>query len=83
MLNISESTTSSTTRQVQVWWPGVSAKTEELVKKCSTCMKLAPPIREPLISSKLPKHPWERIATDLFELNKQPYLLLVDYYSCY
>ena len=44
-------------------------------------MKLAPPIREPLISSKLPKHPWKRIATDLFELNKQPYLLLVDYYS--
>ena len=36
-----------------------------------------------MISSKLPKHPWERIATDLFELNKQPYLLLVDYYSCY
>ena len=64
-----------------VWWPGVSAQTEEFVKRCSTCMKLAPPIREPLISSKLPKHPWERIATDLFELNKQPYLLLVDYYA--
>ena len=66
-----------------VWWPGVSAQTEEFIKRCSTCMKLAPPIREPLISSKLPKHPWERIATDLFELNKQPYLLLVDYYSRY
>ena len=36
-----------------------------------------------MISSKLPKHPWERIATDLFELNKQAYLLLVDYYSRY
>ena len=46
-------------------------------------MKLAPPTREPMISSKLPKHPWERIATDLFELNKQSYLLLVDYYSRY
>ena len=62
-----------------VWWPEVSAQTEEFL----TCMKLALPIREPLISSKLPKHPWERIATDLFELNKQPYLLLVDYYSRY
>ena len=41
-------------------------------------MKLAPPVREPMISSKLPKHPWERIATDLFEMNKQTYLLLVD-----
>ena len=63
-----------------IWWPGVSAQAEEFVKKCS---KVAPPIREPLISFKLPKHPWERIATDLFELNKQPYLLLVDYYFCY
>ena len=46
-------------------------------------MNLAPPVREPMISSKLPKHPWERIATDLFEMNKQTYLLLVDYYSHY
>ena len=30
-----------------------------------------------------PKHPWERIATDLFELNKQTYILFVDYYSRY
>ena len=49
-------------------------------KNLSICMKLAPPIRVPLISS---KHPWERIATDLFELNKQTYLLLVDFYSRY
>ena len=66
-----------------VWWPGASAQIEQFVKKCSTCMKLAPPVREPMISSKLPKHPWERIATDLFEMNKQTYLLLVDYYSRY
>ena len=52
----------------------VSAQIEEFVKKCSTCMKLAPPVREPMIISKLPKHPWERIATDFFELNKQTYV---------
>ena len=63
-----------------VWWTRVSAQAEEFVKNCS---KVAPPIREPLINFKLPKHPWERIATDLFELNKQPYLLLVDYYFRY
>ena len=62
-----------------VWWPGVSAQAEEFVK----CSKVAPPIRESLISFKLPKHPWERIATDLFELNKKPYLLLIDYYFRY
>ena len=42
-------------------------------------MKLVPPVREPMISSKLSKHPWERIATDLFKLDKQTYLLIVDY----
>ena len=36
-----------------------------------------------MISSKLSKHPWERIATDLFELNKQTYVLFVYYCSCY
>ena len=66
-----------------VWWPGVSVQTEEFVKKCSTCVKLTHPANEPMISSKLPKHPWEKIATDLFELNKQTYILFVDYYSRY
>ena len=42
-------------------------------------MKLVPPVREPMISSKLPNLPWERIATDLFKLDKQTYLLIVDY----
>ena len=68
-----------------VWWPGVSAQIKEFVKKCSTCVKLAYPPKLPMISSKLPKHPWERIATDLFELNNQMYILVlfVDYYSLY
>ena len=66
-----------------VWWPGVSVETEEFVKKCSTCVKLTHPANEPMISSKLPKHPWERIVTDLFELHKQTYILFVDYYSRY
>ena len=64
-----------------VTWPGVSAQIEGFVKKCSTCVKLTHPANQPMISSKLPKHPWERIATDLFELNKQTYILFVDYYS--
>ena len=64
-------------------WPGVSAQIEGFVKKCLTCVKLTHPANQPMISSKLPKHPWERIATDPFELNKQTYILFVDYHSRY
>ena len=50
---------------------------------CSTCMKLTLPIREAMLSSTLPKYPWERVGTDLFQTNKQTYLLIVDYFSRY
>ena len=53
-----------------VWWPEVSSKMEDFIKQCSTCMKHAPPVREPILSSTLPKYPWERVGTDLFELNE-------------
>ena len=66
-----------------VWWLGVSIQTEEFVKKCSNCVKVTHPANDPMISFKLPKHPWETIATDLFEQNNQTYILFVDYYSCY
>jgi len=33
-----------------------------------------------MIPSTLPSGPWEKIATDLFELKGITYLLLVDYY---
>ena len=39
--------------------------------------------KEPLLQSTLPDHPWERIASDLFQLNGMTYLLVVDYYLRY
>ena len=66
-----------------VWWPGVSKDMENFVKCCPDCQKSTTPPREPLLQSSLPDYPWERVATDLFELNGTTYLLVVDYYSRY
>ena len=54
---------------------------EDFVKSCPVCQKTTTPNKEPLISTPLPSHPWERVASDLFELKDSTYLLTVDYYS--
>ena len=66
-----------------VWWPGISKDIEAFVQKCPECVKLAPNPREPLLTTPLPNHPWERVAADLFQLNGSTYLLVVDYFSRY
>ena len=66
-----------------VWWPGASREMENFVRSCPECQKNTPPSKEPLIPSELPKHPWEKVASDLFELDKTNYILVVDYFSRY
>ena len=66
-----------------VWWPGVSREIETLVNSCPVCQKNTAPGRQPLLQSTLPDYPFERVASDLFEINGVTYLLLVDYFSRY
>ena len=66
-----------------VWWPGVSQVVEAYVKNCSHCQKRYVPPKEPLISSTLPSRLWDRVAADLFELNNNHYIVIVDYFSRY
>ena len=66
-----------------VWWPGLSKQLEELVKNCEECCKHQIQRAEPLLPSKLPNLPWQKLGTDLFEWDKSTYLLIVDYYSRY
>ena len=66
-----------------VWWPGISKDLEAFVQRCPECVKSAPNPREPLLTTPLPKHPWEKVAADLFQLNGSTYLLVVDYFSRY
>ena len=66
-----------------VWWPGISKEIEDMVKNCRECCKYQIQHAQPMIPSRLPELPWQKVATDLFEWNKHTYLLIVDYYSRY
>ena len=66
-----------------VWWPGVSKAIEHYVQNCPQCLKSHISPKEPLITSTLPNQTWQKVAADLFELNKSQYLLIVDYFSRY
>ena len=64
-----------------VWWPGLSKEIEEMVSTCHTCPKVRPEPTETLMAASFPSRPWERVGTDLFELNGKVYIVIVDYYS--
>ena len=55
----------------------------QLVQNCRVCAKESRQGKEPLMTLELPKYPWQVVGTDLFELNKLNYLLVVDYFSRY
>ena len=61
-----------------VWWPGMSRQIEELVQNCGVCCKHTSNKAEPMIASELPQLPWQKVASDLFEIKGQKYLLVVD-----
>ena len=64
-----------------VWWPGISKQINDFVSQCPKCCRDALQQRESLITSTLPDYPWQRAATDLFELKGVTYLVLMDYFS--
>ena len=66
-----------------VWWPGITRQLEQMIIHCPECSKLSTAPRQPLMPTPLPRYPWERVATDLFEQKGITYLLVIDYFSRY
>ena len=69
--------------QSSVWWPGISQHISDLIENCHVCAKKSKQYHEPLMSTPLPDYPWQRVASDLFFLGSDSYLLIVDYVSRY
>ena len=66
-----------------VWWPGLGKELEDLISNCPVCCRHSNQHAEPLLPSAFPDHPWQKVATDLFEWKKTNYLIVIDYYSRY
>ena len=49
------------------------------MESCDRCAKERVNQAEPMIPSDVPERPWQKVGSDLFELNGSPYLLVVDY----
>ncbi|XP_033098534.1 uncharacterized protein K02A2.6-like, partial [Anneissia japonica] len=64
-----------------VYWPGLSRQIEDIVNSCYMCAENKNVQREPLMQTPIPVRPWKIVATDLFHLKGNTYLLIVDYYS--
>nr|XP_022899872.1 uncharacterized protein K02A2.6-like [Onthophagus taurus] len=47
-----------------IWWPGIRSHIIEIIQNCEICQKDKNPNTEPMITSTIPKRPYERITED-------------------
>ena len=66
-----------------IYWPGMSAKMKHHISACEMCRELdsTTHAKETLMFHEVPSRPWEKIATDIFTLDGQDYLVTIDYFS--
>ena len=65
-----------------VWWPGIGKEITALVDRCAICQQRRSSQREqPLRPTELPELPWQKIAIDICQHQRNDYLVIIDYYS--
>ena len=67
-----------------VYWPGITAQLKDYLSKCGICNSYQPEeCKEPLKPYDVPDVPWEILGVDLLLLERQSFLIAIDYYSGY
>ena len=67
-----------------VFWSGINSNIDKIEQQCAICQELQKSqSAESLMPYKIPVRPWQIVATDIFNLNRHNYLLVMDYYSKY
>ena len=65
-----------------VLWPGISNDIKTIAETCTVCQEISTSqLKEMQQQTEVPLHTWEILGIDLFELNKEYYLLVTDYYN--
>ena len=55
-----------------LYWPNMSAEIKDYVSKCDICNEfMANQQKEPMLSTQVPELPWNKVAMDLFTLNRK------------
>ena len=67
-----------------LFWPGMQAAIKEKCLSCGLCARyVSERPQEPMKSHTIPDRPWSKISADLFQLDGNNYLVMVDHYSDY
>lgn len=65
-----------------LYWPGMSVDIENHIKNCWTCVQCRPESHnEPMISHDIPEIPFHKVGCDIFEYNRENFLIVIDYLS--
>ncbi|MCG8429883.1 MAG: DDE-type integrase/transposase/recombinase, partial [Candidatus Omnitrophica bacterium] len=65
-----------------VYWPGINTEVQQMYDNCDQCQSLKPKNqKETLIAHDEGTYPWEKVGTDIFEIQNRSYMVTVDYFS--
>ena len=65
-----------------VYWPNIHKDIEKMVKSCAACQEnQTEHSQQPLVAHDVPSTPWTKVASDMFEIKGDNYLIITDYQS--